>query len=280
MVNTKNSEILENISNETYHARPEIGSTILKAGLKSMAHFKAEMDGLVPRKESTAFDVGTSAHAAILEQSFDRYVKGPDADKRTKAWKEAVEASAGKIILKPSEYDSIKGMFDAFYTHPRAKKAVTNGKPEMSFFVQDKETGLHLKARTDFFIQTGSLRNTIVDYKTALSATYEDFQKAIWNYRYDLSAAHYMSVVEQVTGEPVTQFFWIVQEKVAPYAINIFHATEEMIYRSKQTHTKVLKEIARSLEAGEWPCYGDDIKEIDLPYWAIESEEQRIEVAS
>jgi len=257
---------IEKMTSSDYHGHKAISSTDLKKALRSMGHYRAYKDGLVPFGSKVAFDVGTAAHSAILEQDFTSYVKGPDVSRATKKWKEFVIEHEDKIVLKPSEYDHIRGMYDSFYGHPKAAKVTSNGRPEVSFFAQH-ETGLLVKARPDFYVQSGD-GDYIVDYKTALSASPEDFARTIYKYRYDISAAYYMRIVEQVTGRKVRDFFWIVQEKEAPYALSIYRADEEMLAAAHAKCEKLLAQITNSESSGEWKTYPTDICNIDMPSWA------------
>lgn len=260
----------QNVTAGDYHAHDSLGSSSLKQILQTKAHFKAYKEGLI-EFSSKAFDIGTAAHSAVLEKDFAGYVEGPDVNKNTKIWKAFVAENPEKIVLKPSEMKDIKGMFDAFFANELARKILKDGQPEVSYFTE--LNGLEVKARLDFFIEHGD-ESYIVDYKTAQSATPREFMNAVFRYHYDLSAAHYMNVVEEVTGKRPKDFIWIVQEKTAPYAINIFRASDDVIYNGNIKCEKAMKRILEAKESGSYPAYEEKITEIELPEWAVETEDR------
>ncbi len=71
-----------------YHAHPAIGSTALRALIRSAEHYHAEYVACTaPRAETPAMRRGT----AVLEPEkwATRYAVAPECDRRTKAGKEA-----------------------------------------------------------------------------------------------------------------------------------------------------------------------------------------------
>lgn len=262
---------------DAYHAHKALGSTGLKYGLKSMAHFKAYKDGLVKLKESRALDIGKVVHSCILEQDFSGYVKGPDVDKRTKAWKEFEKDAkqSGKIVLSIQDYEQLKGMFDAFFKHPIATRAISKGKAEETFIAEDKSTGLLLKARPDYIVESEK-GNYIVNFKTAQAADRDSFERAIYNYRYDFSEAHYIDVIEQAIGLHITDSLFIVIEKEPPYLIGIYRSMDSMIERAMQRRRHLLNRIAECEKSGQWPGLPIRPVDVDLPGFAITKEEMEI----
>ena len=78
------------IPNAVYHAdRSCVSVSGLKQILRSPAHFQAYLQGLT-RKETPSMFMGTAIHARLLEPEVyaAEYVVAPEADKRTKEWKE------------------------------------------------------------------------------------------------------------------------------------------------------------------------------------------------
>lgn len=266
----------------TYHAEDGMGSSALKYALKSMAHYKAYVDGEIII-EGKNLDIGTAAHSAILEKSTeiftsdkDIYIelsekyKGVRQTKAYKEWKEARNAE-GKIVLGFEEVDAIKKMFGNFFAHSKAPMLVEDGTPECSFFAEH-ETGLKLKARTDYYVQSDE-GDYIVDYKTSSSEIDgEGFSRSCAKFRYDLQAAHYMDVVERATGRPVKDYFWIVQETSSPYGLRIYRATEDMLERARDIRNKLLQDIAAAKESNIYKCYDEGIFGIDLPHWAVKED--------
>src|SRR5699024_800889 len=114
------------------------------------------------------YDVGTLAHALILEGSLDHLVHRVDAkDWRTKAAKEERDQAYNNdmIPINNSEADSIlapvEAMRDAVMAHPIAKDLLTGHVPEVSLFWETD--GVPLKARLDAQHPT---RGVVADLKT------------------------------------------------------------------------------------------------------------------
>lgn len=258
---------------DEYHAHKAIGSTTLKLGLQSMAKIKAKVDGRIREKSTDYFDLGKAAHSAVLERDFDNYVCGPDADKRTKEWKEFEAANAGKLVLKEPQYLQVKGMYEAFYSHTLASKIVQGGKPESSFFVEI--LGQEYKARPDYTVVEGSERGDksayLVDYKTCETLEYDFCQRAVANYGYDVSAAHYIKVFSATTEIPVTEYYWIFQEKEAPYEIAVFRADDECRERAMRLVNRLYEKVSACNKSGLWPSrFNSQIYDMDLPHFLAE----------
>lgn len=258
----------ENLSNEQYHETKALSSSIIKEGNKSFSHVKAVMDGKKTNGCSQSrFDLGTVAHSLCLEQDTSKFVCGPEcSSKAVKIWKDFVDSNPGKIILTPYEYSQLMELFEKYCSHKFASLIVDRGKIEQSHFTIDPETRLWIKARPDVLVEDS---NFIVDYKTATSARPNDFSRAIANYGYGISAAHYMEVVQQTTGIAIENFFWIVQEIRPPYEIMVFRASKDLIERSKAERRYILSQIKQCTEKNEWPGYSEDIQEIDVPHYLI-----------
>lgn len=260
------------MSDEEYHAHKAIGSSTLKLGLESMAKLKAALDGKIPKKETDYFDLGKAAHSAVLEQNFDRYVCGPEVNKSTKAWKEFEEANPDKICLKESQYLQVRGMYEAFYAHTLAPRITNNGKPEQSFFVEIM--GQEYKARPDYIVPEGSEREVqsyyLVDYKTTSDLDYESVQRAIANYGYDISAAHYKKVISEATGRGITEYYWIFQETEAPFEIAVFRQDDECSDRAGRIVNKLYELVSKANKSGLWPSkFQSQVYEVDLPHYLL-----------
>jgi len=174
--------------------------------------------------------IGTLTHLAVLEP--DRFdsecVVMPTMDRRTKAGKEAWAAAEadGKKLLKPDELDQIDRMHQSLLSHPGARKALKSaGKAEQSIFAVDPATGLEMKCRPDYLTDSG----WVIDLKTTTDASVESFTKSTANFRYHVQAAWYLHVIQTATGERPKGFVFLAVEKTAPYAVQVFKASAELI---------------------------------------------------
>jgi exodeoxyribonuclease VIII len=265
-----------NVDAALYHSVPNYyGSSQLKHALKTPLHFKtAVLDRAgVSEAPSRAQQLGTCAHSAVLENNFNAFKTAPPeaTDRRTKAWKEAeAEAEAeNRILLTREEAFQINRMHAAFWINATVStlmKRITS--VEESFFCHDFETNIGMKARPDALGH-----NIIIDYKTSSRGVDADsFQKTIVDYGYDFSAAHYSSVIEQVTGM-TCDFYWIVQETEAPFSIQVYKASDACLQRAESTRKAALRTLGKSFITDKWPGYDEAVKEIDIPAWAAKKVE-------
>lgn len=270
-----------NPSNEEYHARPELGSSLIKEVRKSPKHFKAMLDGQVEisNGKQARFDLGTCMHSVVLEQRTDCFLEGPKvSSKSVKAWKEAkAEADEiGKILLTPDEYKRVTSAFESFCQHPKAEKLVSRcGHIEQSGIFKDQNTGLDLKIRPDGLCLDDDYV-FIFDYKTTSDLSKRSLERTIANLGYHVSAAHYMAGVEAITGRPVKDYFLCFQESKAPYDTVVFLLDPTVITQGDMIRRRALDLIADCRDKDFWPGTSDSIDMISIPAYAWESENEFI----
>jgi hypothetical protein len=182
----------EGISNSDYHADKEFySSSQLKNAIDSSASFRYYLEN--GKDEETApwtpsvfraMDYGSLVHALLLEP---HVVRDEFAKKAVKATKE--HSFAWNLLNN-------------------------NGYSEYSGYIVEPKTGLKLRIRTDRL----SLKDGIVDVKTTESIE-KFWQKAKWEFHYDLSAYMYCYVHMLITGEwPV--FWFVVIDRKNRVAVN------------------------------------------------------------
>ena len=148
-------QIVADMDDATYHARPELSSTGVRRLLDSPARFQWDM---THRTESVAFDVGHATHSRILGVGSpvvdipDEHLT-PSGNVSTKAaakeWL-AEQRAAGLVPIGAADRALIDGMAEAVLAHPAARDLLEGpGNPEVSAFATDPETGVDLRARFD-----------------------------------------------------------------------------------------------------------------------------------
>lgn len=207
--------------------------------------FKQACCGAAFSKGGRHFDVGTGFHLkASQPELFDKEVAvaPPEAsDGRTKAYKEWAASVAGKIILKPDEYDTICRMVDSMNAHPLASELMAEIQwVECSIRWQDEESDLLLKARPDVEVESA-----VIDLKTAESSLPCDWLKDAAAFGYHRQAAHYLDGIEAVSSLKLP-FYHIVVAKEPPY--------ETVVYKLPQTAISLGHEQNRAmrLKIREW----------------------------
>ena len=158
----------EYIPAEVYHARPEYSASDLKLITSTCPQVfyqtkyeKVKLEHEPPVKK--AFRVGELCHAFTLEPDRAKKAYGVCLSRLTKAGKVQAEEMAAKGIepITSQEYELASNVANAVWSHPIAKKLLSKGFAEQSFFKEDEETGMSCKARCDFL--NG---DTIIDLKT------------------------------------------------------------------------------------------------------------------
>jgi hypothetical protein len=190
--------IYKDLPNEDYHASVGISSSYVRRFGQSQLH------AVNYTSESTpALKFGTAAHSLLVEgqEAFDKEVRVLTGSPYTKAYKEekAEYEEQGFIVLKEDEAEIITGM-----------------KENMIY-----EGNAYLNAK-------GKIPEASIYYKTTQSCEPHAFNYSVKKYGYDMQAAYYRRGVE-MAGYEVTDFLFIAQEKVHPYASKVFRITKEQM---------------------------------------------------
>lgn len=257
---------------DVYHnglcAGRSVSASSLKRASRSMLHFWANCawnPDRIPTEDTDALRLGKAAHVLALEpELFQRqFVVSPYDDYRTKEAREW-KAAQPLMCLKQAELAELQRMADALRAHPDAVALFRNGLPEMTFAAKDEATSLWRLTRPDF--TPAAPGRGLVDYKTASDASFDAFGRDAFNYGYHLQVALALDVVAEVTGELRPAFWMVVQEKVAPYAVSVHRWEPDQIQYGRAKVREMLDAIARCVEAGEWPGYGEP-QSLRAPYY-------------
>lgn len=263
---------LYDISMEVYHgdccAGPSVsGSGLVKIEKASLSHYWWDSYHNPQREpmDTTALSFGRAAHAWILgEPEFNKYfVISPYDDFRSKearAWRD----SQTRTIVKTSDFEAIKAMHKSVFKTPLIQNAFVDGRPEMSLIWKDDETGLWLKARPDWLPNRVPF---VPNFKTTRSARPQDFQRQAYDLGYHQGAALTIEGLKKVLGWTSASYYFVAQEKVAPYVAGIFIMRDTDIEWGALQNRRALRKLAKALDAGEWPGYASGAVEISMPAW-------------
>jgi exodeoxyribonuclease VIII len=267
-----------------YFDRPEISNSKLSWFKKSPAHFKFFQDNKTPDKPS--YLVGSASHCILFEPELFSKVfhvlnennrPNPDSDYKNVAnrtWlKEQKEAYAHKKIISTSDYDMVMFMMDKMKEHEFVQELLLDCKFEQDVYWKDPNTGLECKKKVD-----GENSNHRIDYKTTDNADPIAWQKKTWSYDYYRQAGFYDLDVPK-------EFYFIVQEKTAPYGISVHKATESLLNYGKDDAIGLLRKIKVHMDHDIWPGYeskvfkpeleigdrGTQYFDLDLPSWVVQS---------
>jgi len=129
-------------------------------------------------------------------------------------------------------------------------------------------------------------RACVIDLKSTVSATPEQFMRDANKFGYVLQAAHYISGMDVVAPlEPdefgasqSRDFIFLCVEKTPPFYVNIFElgprSMAEGVYRVHQA----LKQWWTCMQNNKWPAFPDGIHQTELPNWAMTHERNDVEI--
>ena len=276
-------------------------NAISASGLKKLkvspAHFKhGEED-----KDTEAMQFGSAYHCYVLEPErfekeyyvFDddavcqaiiakgasegKEVKSVRATKEYKEWANSEMRVIGErtMIQKP-DFERIKEMKSRLFSHPYAKMLLTNGEPEVGLkgTITTEIGDVNVKLKPDY-IKAG--KHLVVDLKTAKDASLDGFTKDAAKLNYHIQAAFYCDILSRMDGNMPYTFIFIAQEKVRPYAFNLFECSAQFISQGRYEYEMLLQLYKHCLDKNYWPGYQVfcpnryGLLELNLPNYAIKS---------
>lgn len=250
------------ISNEDYHGeyRNYLGSSDLRRLLRSPAHYRC-----LPTSPSEAQEFGTLVHEAILEPELWAARRRPlvKHDRRTKEgkaiaeWAELQEQSLGLKFVPEHTYNKVCAIADSVSASLGATSILTGGVAESSGFTE--LYGQPVKIRPDYMTD-----EVIVDLKTTVDA--REFERSVFTFGYDIQAAFYTQVAKVIDGKS-RKFIWIVVEKDAPYGVQIYEPSAEVMERGMNLVKKGIETYKECAALDAWPGYSSKTQTIQLPRW-------------
>jgi len=245
------------MTEQEYRTHPAISRSQLWLMHESPEKFRYAMDN--PDEPTPALLFGQMVHMMVL-QTWDEwhqaYAVAPKADKRTKEGKEiwaSFQAEcADRTAVSFDDFQTAKDMTDAVYNNEFASKLLA-GSHEVPFFWTDEMTGIECKCRCDCLTYIGD-QLYIVDYKSSADASVEQFQRDAFRYGYALQAAMYSEGVK-ANMDGVPKFVFIVQEKKAPYSVNIFETDDAVITYGHDQFRQYIGMYKDCMTSGNWYGY-------------------------
>jgi hypothetical protein len=222
-------------------------------------------------REKEKFDLGTAAHAFVLEGA-DGAIQVIDAEnyrKQDAQDQRDIARAAGKIPILAHQMVGLKRMvdtlFDAVERCPDLRGIFQNGKPEVTGIW--KEGKNLMRDRYDWLTNDHGL---ILDYKTTENADVEAFTRGpLANLGYDLKAAFYLRGLKAITGRTEkTNFVWIVQETEEPYAVSFVGYSDHMAEIAERKVERAIKIWTDCVLKKSWPGYTNQIAWAELPSYA------------
>lgn len=261
------------MTNEAYHSLPALGSSGIRALLRSPAHYYGTtLDPNRPVRDDSRFLAGTLAHCCVLEPSQfgKRYIVKPEGmDGRTKegkAW--AASVAPGMTIISDDQAMTAWRQAASILRLPEIAELINGARTEVSAFWQDAATGVDCKCRPDWLSEVGS-GVIIPDLKTTQDASPEGFAKSVARYGYHIQASHYSDGFERASGRQVLGFIFVCVEADYPHAAAAYMLDDEAMEKGRDEVKRALALYAECKASGVWPGYPNTIQPLSLPHWAL-----------
>jgi len=260
---------------DLYHAdpcpAPSLSSsgawTLLRNSPRHALFDHPKLNAAYRRTEREEFDLGTAAHAYILEGD-ESFTIIDAADFRTKAAQEArvIARQAGKTPLLAHRWADVQRMAVAVQhqlaAHEDVPIPLSAGQPEQTLIWQ--EGGIWCRARVDWLHDD---YRTIDDLKTtSASANPEVWGRRLWAAGHDLQAAFYRRGVQALFGIEA-RFRFVVIENTPPFALSVISLDPAAMALADH---KVLRAITLwkwCLDNDRWPGYPTRTCYAELPPW-------------
>lgn len=233
------------------------------------------------RPSKTAYDFGHVAHSLVLGAGPE--IVAIDADDwRTKdARTQRDEAyTAGQVPVLASDYAAAEALAESVKAHPRAAELLRpgSGKPEVSLFWTDEESGVDIRGRLDWLPNPSDGRMVVPDFKTAASADPETFAQSAAKYGYAQQAALYIDGLKALglSDDPV--FVFIVAEKSAPYLVSVIELDAEALRIGRGLNRRAIQIYKHCTQTNTWPGYSPDVELISMPVWYQRQHEEFTEM--
>lgn len=252
---------------------PSLSSSIARELLSASphhawyAHPRLNTDSEFERAESDKFDLGTAAHAYLLEgETGFVIVDAPDWRTKSAQVKRAEARLAGKVPLLAERWADVQAMALAARRqaarHEDPPLPLTNGRPEPSLVW--REGDVWCRARLDWLHAD---QRTIDDYKTSAAlANPLSWTRTLFNMGYDVQAAFYLRGLRVLTGIDAT-FRFVVQENYPPFALAVIALGPEAQALAERKVERAIGLWRECRATGTWPGYPTRTCWADLPPW-------------
>jgi len=217
-------------------------------------------------------DVGSIAHALLLDRDESRVVVIDASDWRTRAAKDQRDAARaeGKLPILTDRYGEVVHMVlaarQAIADAPEIAAAFADGRPEQTLLWQ--EQGTWCRCRPDWMTHDTRL---LIDYKTTAASAEPDrwARGMLLDMGYDLQAALGLRAVRALFRPRDASFVFMVQETDPPYAVSFVGLSPEWEAFAAQKLRHALALWRHCVETDRWPSYPSRVCWAEPPAWAV-----------
>ena len=279
------------VPEDVYHRDPVEGGSLSSTGCRRIvdtcpAKFKWEAEN--GRLSTRSMDFGTAAHTMVLGTGKPIHVlENPDGRTSEGRIEKREALAGGYIVLKPEEYERIKGMADALRAHPLASTLFarqrydtgqileSGGDAEVTGVWRDELTGVMCRLRLDWLPAPSDGRLIIPDYKTTTDASPEACAKSIARYGYHRQREFYLSGLRSLgIGNASMDLLLVFQETTAPFLVTVVAMDPQMRQAGKRMNRRGINLYAQCKREDRWPGYNNDrTYTAELPAWQLKEEQ-------
>jgi len=225
-----------------------------------------------PKKDMPAWAMGRLIHALVFEPfTFDEafMVWEGRKDKRTKAYKEALEEAAGRDIVSPSQHEQGLAVANRIVNHPTMKALLSRPdvRCERALFWNEDPVGL-CKGKPDLYVVQGDT-HLLLDLKTFNTTDAHAVQSAAFKFGWHLQVAHYLAGIAANYSPPANvEAYMLVAEQEAPHDVRCFKWDELSLELANNERDRLLALLASCRESGQWPGRGE-YADLTPPRWLV-----------
>lgn len=250
---------------------------------RSPAHAKYRHPSLgdgEPEPPDNLMNIGSAAHAILLEDASYRIFAVPYDDWRTKRAQEMRDdaLAEGRIPLLSRDVAAAHALAT------NARKLI-NESPDLAdlgptlnehtFFWQEErgDTSCWLRCRPDMASEDGLV---IISYKTtSMVAEPSAYMKTLLNGNHDLQAGFEIAGVEHTHGtEGRVRYVWLVGEMEPPYAHSLVGMSQPLRHLALSRFDQAVGRWAECMASGEFPSYSTRITYPEVPVWRLRELEE------
>lgn len=269
--------LIDGMSMADYRRVDALSSTGISDLLDCPAVFRYYRDVPEARKDSDASDFGSAVHTFLLEGEITfgmRYFVTPHGFSRArKADKEMAEAHEAKGFkqIKQDDYDQVRRVCDAIRACPDAAKILDHAEAteRSAFFDMD---GTPCKARFDIDAVEGI--GLLADLKVCADVNPSRWGRDRYGLGRAIQASFYASAYCLASDEDVVPAFcWIVAPSEPPYKDRVWVGAPSERYEAiaRREIDRALAIYRKCLKTGQYPGYGEAIREIEPAAWMEEA---------
>ena len=274
---------IDGLTTAEYRALDAVGQSDLKVAYSSpQYYYETAISKTRERKASTSaqsFGIGCEAFLRWLAcdgqlddlQIIPDSVLSKSGSRAGAAWKEYEAANQGKRLVTKKEHEAQYGAFasaaENVLDHPKSERLVYGEDVEWSTHYRWSEDGFDCDWKAELDIVRPSC-DVVVDVKTASDVTPRGFGRAIWEWGYDIQAAHYSDAYYSQYGT-FPNYYWVVIKNSGAYECEVYGCPDEICDAGWIRLMERKTWFQRCLSTGIWksPTHGQVI-EAELPAYA------------